>query len=204
MMQWAFFKDMGSATGISIYLIAAIFLLVKTYPVLKNYTNDRRIFKKDELDKMFQLFSENKYFENRFLYEQVIEYKYNKALAYREIEFILGLESPSEAFNDYIISKEYLAFTPQDSKPYLKGLCNRRAFRQFFKFINFISYFFFAMIGFGLIPIIGIKLIGVSPWFWAASLFFSLYCLVAAYLFVRDFWAIKAGERFMMQVDKLS
>lgn len=201
-MNWGFFKDIFDIFGIPTYLGLTIFLLIKSYPILKKYHSTKKEFKKDEMDKIFQLFSEEKYEKNNFLYEQVIEYKYGKPVSFREIKYILNLDSPSEAFNDYLAGRQHLAFSPDMERPNFRGFSLNPIFRVVRRWWNVCFYFFFAFLGLIAIPFISANMFEKGIIFFSANLFLLAYSLVVAYLCVRGVWAIDGSEKFMLQVEK--
>lgn len=200
-MDWGFITTFAEKFGLEMYLAMIFFLIAKSYPKIKGYNDYKKTLKKEIIDTLFELYSNPKLYENRFIVEQVFENKLGKPISYRELQYIQNLVSPSEALDSYIKGRKHILFTIEENTPTFTKIFSDGKMRNLKKMWNTTWFFVFAMLGFAVIPL-SVKLIEVINIYWyAGTLFLALYFLSIAYLCLMGIREIYAAEYFIKLVQ---
>jgi len=200
-MDWGLLKTFATEFGLPLYIVMIFFLIAKSYPKIKDYNDHKKTLKKEVIDTLFELYSNPKLYENRFLVEQIFENKIGKPISYRELQYIQNLLSPSESLDLYIKGRKYIQFTIEESKPVYTKFFSDEKTRTLKKAWNTIWYFVFSMLGLTSIPL-SVKLIEVINIYWyAGTLFVAFYFLSIAYLCFMGIREINAAEYFIRLVQ---
>ena len=124
-----------------LYVFLVILFLINTYPVVLRYHEHRKVVRKEQFDAVVGVFSDQKLRSSHFLVEQVIENKFGKAIPYRDVEYMLQMNSPSEALRAYIGGFALLDSRAGMKQPSYRGLYSLRWYRRLMRGGSLILYF---------------------------------------------------------------
>ncbi len=192
-----FLKDFGFPA----YVVGVITLITLGYKRIKELQEHNLKSTKEQLDSITELFTNEQKLNNKFLVEQVFQYKFKSYIPAKIIFLLLHTENPTSSFKDYIFGKRYLKCDIDDTNiSYSKEMkCGN--YRKKWFFINLVGYFIFAFIGLGgLLYLTKIDKYLGFPWF-VASIPLVLYFLWVAYEFIMSALRIKAAEKIMNEIE---
>ena len=139
-MPWTAIINLVNESALAILIIAVI-ILSRLYFSYKTKANSIRIMKNEELKLFHDVLSNTGIKDREFLIEQLMELKYGRAISWREIKYLMGLASPSEALSCFMDSSLCTSFPIKDHKPSYSGPYKKKKYRLLRKRANVIWYF---------------------------------------------------------------
>lgn len=192
-----FLKDLGFPA----YVVGVITLISIGYKQIKELQERNLKSTKEQLDTMTELLLNNEKLNNKFLVEQVFQYKFKAYIPHNIILLLLKTKNPTSSFNDYIFARRYLQCDIGDSNiSYIKKM-ESQSYRKKWYIINTLGYFIFAFLGLG--GILNLAKINKHLGFsWMiVTIPLVLYFLWVAYEFVMSSQRINAAESIMKEVE---
>lgn len=192
-----FLKDLG----FSGYVVGVISLIVFGYKKIKELQESNLKSTKEQLDTMTELLLNKKKLENKFLVEQVFQYKFKTCIPYNVISLLLKTDNPTSSFKNYISARRHLKFDIDDSNISYNKKMKSQSYRNGWYYLNILGYSVCAFLGLGgLFYLTEIeKYLGFSWVIVTTPLI--LYFLWMAYEFMMSALRIKAAEKIMKEVE---
>ncbi len=192
-----FLKDLGFPA----YVVGVITLISIGYKQIKEFQERNLKSTKEQLDTMTELLLSSEKLNNKFLVEQVFQYKFKAYIPHNIILLLLKTENPTSSFKDYIFARRYLKCDIGDSNiSYIKKM-ESQSYRKKWYIINILGYIIFSFLGLGgLLNLAKInKYLGFS-WM-IVTIPLVMYFLWVAYEFMMSSLRIKAAENIMKEVE---
>ena len=192
-----FLKDLGFPA----YVVGVITLISIGYKKIKELQERNLKSTKEQLDTMSELLLNSEKLNNKFLVEQVFQYKFKAYIPHNIILLLLKTENPTSSFKDYIFSRRYLKCDIGDSNISYIEKMESQSYRKKWYIINILGYFIFSFLGLGgILNLAKInKYLGFS-WM-IVTIPLVLYFLWVAYEFMMSSLRIKAAENIMKEVE---
>ena len=192
-----FLKDLGFPA----YVVGVITLISVGYKRIKEFQERNLKSTKEQLDTMTELLLNEKKLNNKFLVEQVFQYKFKTSIPYTIIVLLLNTESPTSSFKDYVFARRYLKFDLGDSNISYKKNMASQSHRKKWHIINVVGYFIFAFLGLGGLFYLD-KINRYFGFTWMiVTIPLVFYFLWVAYEFIMSSLRIKAAENIMKEVE---
>lgn len=183
--------------GLPAYLAGIIILVSLAYKRIKEHQANSLNASKEQLEAIVALLSDNEKMANKFLVEQVFNYKFKEYIPYNVIKILLEFESPTEAIKNWIWGKRHLTIEPYQSQIGFRGPMTSECYRKTWYRIDFVGYFLFAFAGCGILFSLP-KIFVAAHYAWViGSGVLVLYLLWIAYEFITSALKIKAAEAIM-------
>jgi len=192
-----FLKDLGFPA----YVAGVMTLISIGYKQIKEFQERNLKSTKEQLDTMAELFLNSEKLSNKFLVEQVFQYKFKTYIPHNIITLLLKTKNPTSSLKDYIFARRYLKFDTSDSNvSYTKKMVSH-SHRKMWYIIYVAGYFVFAFLGLGCLFYLDKinKHLGFSWMIVTIPLIF--YFLFVAYEFLMSSLRIKAAENIMKEVE---
>lgn len=183
--------------GLPAYLAGIIILVSLAYKRIKEHQVKNFGTTKDQLDAIILLFSDNEKMANKFLVEQVFNYKFKEHIPYNVIKILLEFENPSEAIKNWILGKHHLTIEPYQSQIGYRGRMVSESYRKTWYRIDFVGYFVFTFAGCGILFSLPKIFVAVHYAWVIGSGVLVLYFLGIAYEFITSALKIKAADAIM-------
>lgn len=192
-----FLKDFG----VPAHVVAIITLITLLYKAVKKFQKRNLKTTKERLDSIISLFADKEAQKDKFIVEQVFQYKFKSYIPAKVIFCLLDTDSPTSSIKNYILGKRHLKYEFNDSDLSYRGKMENPNHRQKWGIFNKIGYLIFAFMGVGLLYSLSIiyRHLGF-PWL-ITLIPFILYFLWIAYEFLLSALSIRAAERIMNELD---
>jgi hypothetical protein len=116
--------------GLPAYLAGIIILVSLAYKRIKEHQANSLNASKEQLEAIVALLSDNEKMANKFLVEQVFNYKFKEYIPYNVIKILLEFESPTEAIKNWIWGKRHLTIEPYQSQIGFRGPMTSECYRK--------------------------------------------------------------------------
>jgi len=187
---------------------ATIVIFLYRYRHAKSAQEYKLKTSKEQLDSIVDLYTvtkdKNDNSQNRFVVEQVFNYKFKFYIQFAVIQILLDLDNPTEAIMNYKIGKVHLELNKENGKLEYREKMKSETYREKWKKINISLYFINSTIGVGIF--FSAKLIHESLGYiaMAISFFYALIFLWGAFESGSYSGKILAAERLMKEISLCS
>lgn len=196
--MYGILKDFGLPT----YLAGIIILVSLAYKRIKEHQAKNLSSSKEQLEAIVALLSDKEKMTNKFLIEQVFNYKFREYIPYRVIMILLEFENPTEGIKQWILGKNHLTTDLNTNRIGFYGRMVSESYRNTWRYIGVIGYFLFSFAGLGLLLSLPKIFVAVHYAWVIGSGVLVLYLLWVAYEFMTSALKIKAAESIIKEFHR--
>jgi hypothetical protein len=158
---------------------------------------------KEQLDAITSLLEDKEKMKNKFLVEQVFNYKFGNYIPFTVISLLLSFKNPTEAINNWVIAKSNLITEFEPARFSFRGRMGSKKYRATWVWVNIAGYFIFSFFGLGLLFSLPKVFVAVHySWVIGAGAF-VLCLLYFSYEFIMSARSIRVAQVIMEEFEKI-
>lgn len=189
--------------GLEAYLAGIIILISMAYERIKEHQVQNLKATKEQLDAITSLLEDKEKMQNKFLVEQVFNYKFGSYIPFTVISLLLTFKNPTEAINKWVLAKTNLVTDFESARFEFRGRLVSSQYRKNWVWANITGYFIFSFLGLGLLFSLPKVFVAVHYSWVIGSGALVLYLLYFSYEFIMSAKRIRAAQEIMEEFKEM-